>query len=69
MYRHSRELDGLIISCTQAGGKGGASTVAGVCSKCEVVKRGAEVNERGVRSEGSIIERKGNKASGRRYVR
>jgi len=52
MYCRSRELDGLIISCTQGGGKGGTST-AGVCRKCEVVKQGAEVNERGVRGQSS----------------
>jgi len=67
MYRHSQELDGLIISCTQGGGKGGAITAAGVCHKCEVVKRGAEVNERGVRDQAlSGHVRKGNKAPGRR---
>jgi len=53
MYRRSRELDRLLISCMQGGGKGSASIVASVCRKCEVVKRGSEVNERGVRGQSS----------------
>jgi len=38
MYRRSQELDRLIISWMQGGAKGGVSTAAGVCRKCEVVK-------------------------------
>jgi len=53
MYCRGRELDRLINSCMQGGGKGSASTVASICRKCEVVKQGSEVNKRGVRGQSS----------------
>jgi len=62
MYCRSRKADRLIISCTQVGAKGGASTAASVCCKREGMKRSAEVNERGVRGrsskEGELIRLK-----------